>query len=101
MIHYSCDRCKRQIESHEEFRYVVRLEVRAALDVGMEGVDESDDDSLMELHECLLAAEDEDLLLDDDYSQQLRYDLCPECYRQFMRNPLGRDQRLAPKFSNN
>ena len=29
MIHHSCDRCQRLIETDDEIRYVVRLEVQA------------------------------------------------------------------------
>ena len=32
MIHYSCDCCKRIIDLQEELRYVVRMEVYAAMD---------------------------------------------------------------------
>ncbi len=102
MIQYSCDRCKRQIDSQVEFRYVVRLEVRAALDFGPGMEDEADRDHLMELHEILESAEDADSdLIDDDLYQQLRYDLCPECYRKFMRCPMGREPIVEFNFSKN
>jgi hypothetical protein len=32
MIHYSCDRCKRLIDTEEELRYSVKLEVSAAME---------------------------------------------------------------------
>ncbi len=102
MINYSCDRCKRKINSQEEFRYVVRMEVRAALDFGPGSDDEADRDQLMELHEILELAEDDEAdLIDDELYQQLRYDLCPECYRKFMRNPMGREPSVEFNFSQN
>lgn len=102
MIHYSCDRCKRQIDSQEEFRYVVRMEVRAALDFGTSAEDDDDRDHLMELHEILETAEDaESEMIDDELYQQLRYDLCPECYRKFMRNPMGKEPVVEFTFSQN
>ena len=102
MICYSCDRCKRKINSQEEFRYIVRMEVRAALDLGPGYDSEADRDPLMELHEILEAAEDaESDLIDDDVYQQLRYDLCPECYRKLMRNPVGHEPSVEFNFSKN
>ena len=32
MIHFSCDRCKRMIDPEDELRYVVKLEVSAAME---------------------------------------------------------------------
>ena len=32
MIHFSCDRCQRTIDSEDELRYVVRIEVEAVMD---------------------------------------------------------------------
>lgn len=102
MIHYSCDRCNQKIASQDEFRYVVRMEVRAALDLGTGLDNEADRDPLMELHEILESAEDaESDLVDEDVYQQLRYDLCPECYRKLMRNPVGREQSVEFNFSKN
>jgi hypothetical protein len=37
----------------------------------------------------------------NESSHHGRYDLCPECHRQFLKNPLGRDPVLALGFSNN
>ena len=102
MIHYSCDRCKRQINSVDEFRYTIRMEVRAALDFGDASQDEADQDHLMELHEILESAEDaESDFIDDDLYQQLRFDLCPSCYRKFMRNPVGDKPSVELNFSEN
>lgn len=99
MIHYCCDRCERRIHSEEEFRYVVRIEARAALDVAQDGDDEGDRDHLMELHQ-LIESCGEELDSDDSY-QTLRYDLCPECYRKFIQNPVGMNATRKFNFSEN
>ncbi len=102
MIHYTCDRCKCQIESGEEFRYVVHLEVKAALDIAPEVVDDVDRDHLHEIHEILEAVDDiENSVLDDELFQQLRYDLCTKCYREFIRNPVGKEPIAKLNFSKN
>ena len=102
MIHYSCDRCKRSINPNDELRYVVRVEVRAAMDVSELFDEEDDRDYLMEAHEALERAEDAigDMVTDDVY-QNRRFDLCPHCYRKFMKNPMGVDRPVELNFSEN
>lgn len=100
MIHFSCDRCERRINSEEEFRYVVKIEARAALDVANDGEDEGDRDHLMELHDLIESTCDTDCDEDQSY-HQLRYDLCPECYSKFMQNPVGVNVSRNFDFSQN
>ncbi len=101
MIHYTCDRCSRQINTEDQKRYVVQIEIQSAAE-GPAGAWEDDVDQLTELHQILEGITDEDLECDDHGANHRgRYDLCPECHRQFLRNPLGRDTMLALGFSNN
>ena len=86
----------------EELRYVVRLEVQAMMDPM--DVDESDDDRdhLLEVHEILERLDDEDSdYLGDDMYQKRRHDLCPDCYRKFIKNPVGRETPAHLGFSQN
>lgn len=101
VIHFSCDRCKRTIDAAEQLRYVVRIEIRAALDFEDAIDDEAGRDHLMQIEEILDCAEDgsSDFVSDDVY-QQKRFDLCPGCYRKFVRNPVGRDS-VELNFSEN
>ena len=32
MIHYSCDRCKRVLDSQQDLRYTLRIEIEAVMD---------------------------------------------------------------------
>jgi hypothetical protein len=102
MIHYTCDACKRPLDPEEDDRYVVRLEVYAACDPLDLQEDDGDRDHLHEIQEILQRMEEagEDHAGDDDY-QQLRFDLCPECYKRFLKNPLGLDTSKLFDFSNN
>lgn len=94
MIHYTCDGCGRVIDQDDETRYVVRLEVYAAIDDDApQAVDE--EDHLDEIEDLLERLEDYDEDgLDEDEGQRLyrqaRYDLCPQCRERFVRNPMGR-----------
>ena len=101
MIHYSCDRCKREIDPDHDLRYIVRLEIEAAMD--NLGCDETDDpDHLSALEDMLESADDYcESALGDDCYQRKRYDLCGECYRNFMKNPLGREANVPFGFSQN
>jgi hypothetical protein len=94
MIQYSCDLCKRPLDSEDDLRYVVKMEVYAAFDP----VEVDDDtDNLQEIHEILERIDDADCdQLGDEVYQQLRFDLCPECRKKFLKNPLGR--KLAEQF---
>jgi hypothetical protein len=99
MIHHSCDLCKRLIDPEEDLRYVVKIEVYAALDP----VEDADDDrdNLLEMHEILERMDDaENGSVGGDVYQALRFDLCPDCRRRFVKNPLGRETKKF-NFSKN
>lgn len=102
MIHYSCDRCRRRIDPSKEIRHVVRIEVQAVLEPPAYDELEDDRDHLMEIDDLLDAM---DLLEEDfpqeDLPQQLRFDLCSDCYRKYIQNPLGSETSLHVGFSSN
>ena len=101
-IHYICDRCKRQINTVDQTRYVVQIEIQSAAETPQGALDDDDIDQLAELHQVLEGMAEDDLHGGlQDTSHRGRYDLCPECHRQFLKNPLGRDATLALGFSNN
>lgn len=100
MIHFTCDGCQRPINLEEELRYVVRVEVYAAFD-GEESQD-SDRDHLQEIEDILEALDElDDQECEEEVFQQVRYDLCGECRKKFLRNPLGRLSASPVGFSNN
>jgi hypothetical protein len=96
MIRYSCDLCKRDLDCESDLRYVVKVEVFAAFDPAVCDEEADDRDHLEEIQDILERLEEaEDDQIGDDVYQQLRFDLCPECRRRFMKNPLGRDLATA------
>jgi len=102
MIHHSCDLCKRLIEPDEDLRYVVKIEVYAALEPAEADHNEDDRDHLQDMQEILQRMEDaDDDQIGEDVYQQLRFDLCPECRKRFLKNPLGRDAKKHFDFSKN
>jgi hypothetical protein len=77
------------------------MEIYAAFDPA--AVDNDDDrDHLEEIQDILERMEDApgDEVGDEVY-QQMRFDLCPECRKKFIRNPLGRETAKAFGFSAN
>lgn len=102
MIRYSCDLCKRELDPHDDLRYVVKIEVYAAFDPAATDDEEDDRDHLEEIQDILERMEDSasDQIGDDVY-QQLRFDLCPDCRRKFVKNPLAREAAKAFGFSSN
>jgi hypothetical protein len=88
--------CKRQIDPDDDLRYVVKMEIYAAFDPAAVNEDEDDRDHLQEIQDVLERLDDaEDDQIGDDVYQQLRFDLCPECRRKFLKNPLGRQSSIA------
>ena len=102
MIHHSCDGCKRLIDPQHSLRYVLRMEVYAAMETSDTDSDEGDRDHLTEIHDILEHIEDtESDELGDNLYQQLRFDLCPECRQKFLNNPIARDASTQLDFSEN
>src|SRR5262245_4573748 len=102
MIHHSCDLCKRLIDTEQDVRYVVKMEVYAALDPALDET-EDDRDDLQDVQDMLQRIEEtgsEEVAQDDVY-QQLRFDLCPECRKKFLKHPLGRQAVKQFDFSQN
>ena len=101
MLHYTCDCCKRTIDPEKDLRYVVRLEVYASLDTA-EGEQDEGRDHLEEIQEILERLDDveSDMIGDDVYHHE-RFDLCSECRKKFVKNPLGRLTSHELDFSKN
>lgn len=101
MISYSCDLCGKILDPEEDLRYVVKMEICAAFDPIC--VEEDDDrDHLEEIQDILQRLEHaEDDRVGDDVYQQLRFDLCPDCRRRFVKNLFGREGANILDFSEN
>jgi len=73
---------------------VVRIEVYAAYDPVDTGEVDSDRDHLLELQDILQCMEDsENERIGEDVYEHRRLDLCAECQRKFIKNPLGLVER--------
>ena|SRR3989304_9339188 len=101
MIHFTCDVCKRKLDAETDLRYVIRMEVYAALDHGDVAID-SDRDHLQEIDDVLEGLDDLEVSqIGEEVYQQLRFDLCSECRKKFLLDPLGRRLAQQLDFSQN
>ena len=102
MIHYSCDRCGRELDPKMELRYVVEMDIRAKMESCVMEDPSEDADPLEELEQILDVAEAiENELIGEDVCRRLRFDLCPECHRHFVENPVGGERIAELTFSKN
>jgi len=105
MIRYSCDVCKRELDRDSDPRYVAKIEVYAAFDPMAADEDSDDREHLQEIQDILERLENDpqfdDEQVGDDLYQELRFDLCAECRKKFLKNPLGREKLRAFGFSEN
>jgi hypothetical protein len=100
MMHFSCDLCGKQMLPGARTRYVVKLEVFAANDPAELTEEDLDEDHLEEISQVL----SEDEAAGEDLApafKKLRYDLCQNCHKKFLSDPLGRESAQKFDFSEN
>lgn len=92
MIHYSCDLCGTSLNNSDQ-RYVLKMDLHPAVSPASDD-DTSDVDHLEQLGEMLEELDDFDDLGDEESCREMRFDLCPECRKKFLKDPLGRESLL-------
>ena len=100
MMHFTCDRCGKDLTTAQTDHFVVKVEAFAAFDPDRVKDEDLDEDHL-EVLAGVLAEHPDPADLDLSQSRELRFDLCPACHRKFLRDPLGRESLRALKFSKN
>jgi hypothetical protein len=103
MLHVTCDLCGKELCPGQDERFVVKVEVFAAHDPAKITEADLDDDHMEAVSELLREMEDgqEDTDLADPVYRNFRYDLCPECHKRFLRDPLGKETSQKFDFSKN
>jgi hypothetical protein len=101
MLHITCDHCAKQIRSGQD-HYVVKIEVFAAHDPAEITEADLEEDHMEAVSQLLREMEEaDDAGALEGTSQHLRYDLCPNCRRRFLRDPLSKDLIQKFEFSEN
>lgn len=101
MLHFSCDLCGRKMRPGDERRYVVKMEIYAAHDPDELTEADLDQDSLDAVSELLDADDDLPHEVPAPAYKKLQFDLCPDCQKRFLRDPLGKEANQKFHFSKN
>src|SRR6516162_4011735 len=98
MLHVTCDLCGKELCPGHDQRFVVKMEIFAAHDPAKITEADLDDDHMEAVSDLLRDAEDgiEDADVVEPVYKYFRFDLCPECQKRFVRDPLSKD--TAQKF---
>jgi hypothetical protein len=104
MLHVTCDLCgKELLPGVDHSRYVVKIEIFAAHDPAEITEADLEEDHMEAVSQLL--REMEDNLADPDTAtpahKSFRYDLCPECQKKFVRDPLNKEAAQKFDFSEN
>jgi hypothetical protein len=101
MVHFTCDLCGKDLPSSAP-RFVIRIAAYAGHDPDRIRDDDLDDDHMEAISKLL--QRNEETRGDDEevpLSKGFRFDLCPDCHRRFIKDPLNRDMLRALEFSKN
>ena len=102
MLHVTCDLCGKKIRAGEDQRYVVKIEAYAAEDPAAITEADLDEDHMEAVSQHLRECEENDMPVElaDPY-KNFRYDLCPECHKKFVRDPMAQNKEQKFHFSKN
>ena len=101
MIHYTCDLCGKALLIEEEVRYEVNIEIKAAFD-SEEATTALHIDLQDEMSELIDLMEDIDSNeIENEVYKVFRFDLCNDCRRAYMKDPLFRKSFGRLGFSEN
>ncbi|MEX0727042.1 MAG: hypothetical protein WD065_12270 [Planctomycetaceae bacterium] len=85
-----------------DHRYVVKVAVYPAFDPEEITEDDVEADHLQDVSDMLAQMEASGKMeLEDCAAKTLRFDLCPECRKKYLKDPLARDTGRRLKFSQN
>jgi hypothetical protein len=101
MIHYSCDRCNRSIEPDDDLRFSVNIKIEVALDSSDCDPDDHRE-QLVELNDILERLDESEREEVTQSAFQCRaFDLCSDCHREYIKNPLALETPAKLGFSEN
>lgn len=90
-IHYTCDLCGNSIHVEHEVRYEVNIEVKAAFEVTESSGHDFSGNLQDEMNELLDMMEDMDREdVENGVYKSFRFDLCNECRKRYLKDPLLR-----------
>ncbi|MFM8273160.1 MAG: hypothetical protein ACKODX_12615 [Gemmata sp.] len=102
MMHFSCDICSKDMSQTGAERYVLKMEAFAAIAPSELTDEDLETDHVEEMARLLSGIEEgEEAPQPLPQSKKMRFDLCHNCFRKFMNDPLGRESASKFHFSQN
>ena len=102
MLHVTCDLCGKELHAGEDHRYVVKIEVFAAHDPAELTEADFEEDHMEEISQMLRDMEEDGVVEElEPPSRNFRYDLCPDCSKKYVRDPLSKEAAQKFDFSEN
>jgi len=102
MLHITCDLCGKDLRPGEDHRYVVKIEAYAAHDPTEITEADLDEDHMEALSQTLRELEENDATAEiAEPHKTFRYDLCSDCHKKFVQNPLAKEPAQKFDFSEN
>ena len=102
MLHVTCDLCGKKLQPGDDHHYVVKIEAYAAQDPAEITEADLDEDHMEAVGQMLRDMEHNMNGAEVAAAcKNFRYDLCPECHKKFLRDPLGRETAQKFDFSEN
>lgn len=98
MIHFTCDRCGKEMASSDDDRCVVRMEILPGVDPDEIREADLDDDAMEAVSQLLQNGEAPEV---ETSRRSLRFDLCGSCRHKLLSDPLGREALHQVHFSEN
>jgi hypothetical protein len=101
MLHITCDQCGKELRAGDD-HYVLKIEVFAAHDPAELTEADFDEDHMEEISKMLQEMADAGELDDlEPPSNHFRFDLCPDCRKKYVRDPLSKEASQKFDFSEN
>ena len=92
MAGFCCDLCGKPLLVDSNVRYVVKIEVFAAYDPMELTIEDLKRDRLKEIRELVRRMSEMDPReLEDQVYKSFTFDLCPECQKKYLKDPLRKD----------
>jgi hypothetical protein len=100
MLHFTCDHCGKDLRPGEEQRFVIKIEAYAAEDPCVITEADLEEDHMEAVSDLIRDMEDSGTDIVEP-NKKFRYDLCADCHKRFLQDPLGKETTHKLFFSQN
>lgn len=97
MFHFICDRCGKGLLIGEDVRYEVTIEIKSAYDpmeITRDDLNKDFNEEILNLLNKMKHKTQQEL--EDEVYKLFKFDLCMECQKELLKNPLFKDVDKKP-----